>query len=310
MNDLPEYINKQVGFVFDPDYIEHRLEDAHPEAPERLKAVMEMLEKSELTEELKMLPPASIDVMPYIKMIHPDDHICSVEGTAYDESICRKAVAGAIAGVDAVCRDGLRSAFCAVRPPGHHATDEGEAGFCFYNNIAIAARYAQSVYGLNKILIADWDFHHGNGTEWAFYDDSSILFFSTHSKYAFPMTGYSERKGEGTGYGYNINIPLYSEADDNLIIEAFEKTLLPAADRFKPDLVLISAGFDSREEDFLGNFKISDKGFSRLTDIMQDIAATYCQSRLVSILEGGYNPDGLASAVEAHLISLLDYHNS
>jgi acetoin utilization deacetylase AcuC-like enzyme len=224
---------------------------------------------------------------------------------ARQSSICFLAVSGALTAVDLVCRNQLRNAFCAIRPPGHHAKNSGLYGFCFFNNVAIAARYAQIKYRLRNILIVDWDYHHGNGTEWAFYNDPSILFFSTHRLNAFPYTGFAERRGKGRGYGYNINVPLLKGADDRDILNAFDRELLPAVERFKPELVLISAGFDSRENDPLGDFVVTDDGFARLTALTKSIANQYADSRIISLLEGGYNPEGLAMAVESHIAELL-----
>ena len=202
-------------------------------------------------------------------------------------------------------RGQVMNAFCALRPPGHHAADAGENGYCFYNNVAIAARYAQKKYKMNRVLIVDWDYHRGNGTEWAFYEDPSVLVFSTHERKAVPGTGFAERKGKGGGLGYNINVPLPPGADDRAILDAFESKMTPAAERFKPDLVLISAGFDSREGDLLGDFAVTDDGFAKLTRRMMTIAETHANSRLVSVLEGGYNIEGLALAVESHIRTLL-----
>lgn len=293
------------GFVSDPRYLDHIIEPNHPESPVRLKAINKRLEASGLLDSLVKLKP-TVDPLPYIPMVHSEDHISLVKKQAGNESICRLAVSGALSGVDAVCSGKVKNAFCAVRPPGHHAQNDGEFGFCFYNNIAIAAKYAQKKYNLKRILIIDWDFHHGNATEWAFYDDPSVLFFSTHALAVFPVTGYPDRTGKGEGLGYNINVALLARAGDEEVMAAFQDKLLPAAEKFKPDLVLISAGFDSRKDDTLGYFTITDKGFSKLTAFVMDIAAKYADGRIVSVLEGGYNTEGLASAVEAHLRPLMN----
>ena len=192
------------------------------------------------------------------------------------------------------------------RPPGHHAKNTGqEEGFCYYNHIAIAARYAQQHYDLKKVLIIDWDFHHGNGTEWAFYSDPSVLYFSTHDMFAYPGTGSPSRTGEGDGEGFNINVHLDCGATDDDIINAFQTKLLPAVEQFKPDLILISAGFDSRQDDLLGCHNISDQGFIKLTETVKILANKHCQGKIVSLLEGGYNLQGNASAVTAHINALM-----
>jgi acetoin utilization deacetylase AcuC-like enzyme len=191
----------------------------------------------------------------------------------------------------------IKNAFCAIRPPGHHAHDntahydgrgQGE-GFCFFNNVAIAARYAQKVYNCKNILILDWDYHHG------------------HALYAYPGTGSEDKHGTGDGLGYNLNVPFHGYADDSDIIDAWNNKLMPKLDelQFKPDFVFISAGFDSREDDLLGTFSFSDSCFSELTKIAMGIADTHCQGRLISTLEGGYNPEGQAQAVCAHVEALL-----
>ncbi len=295
---------KGTGFVFHPLYAEHSLGFGHPESPERLNAIIKRLKTSGLNKKLKMIKPAG-DAMPHIRGIHTQHHIELVEGQAFDESICRLTVSGALTAVDAVCSGKIRNAFCALRPPGHHATDFGEYGFCFYNSIAIAARYAQQKYHLKKILIIDWDYHHGNGTEWAFYEDPTVLFFSTHALHDFPQTGDPDRTGEGKGKGYNINVPLPSGADDQTILKAFKEKLVPAVESFQPDLILISAGFDGRKDDTLGDFQFTDEGFVELTRLVMSLADQYAESRIVSLLEGGYNTEGLASAVEIHLRTLL-----
>ena len=292
------------GLVTDKRYLRHFQNATHPESPQRLRAISQRLKSSGLDKVLIHIPPTT-DALRYIGKIHPESHIKLVAKQAADESICRLAVSGVLSAVDAVCTGKVKNAFCAIRPPGHHATDTGEYGFCFYNNIAIAARYAQQKYGLKKILIVDWDYHHGNGTEWVFYDDPTVLVFSTHALYAFPRTGAANRIGTGKGQGFNINVPLSHGAGDKEILKAFNEQLLPAANKFRPDLVLVSAGFDSRQDDPLGDFTVTDTGFAELTRLIMAIATKYSNSRLVSTLEGGYNTVGLALAVEAHIKSLM-----
>ena len=292
------------GLVIDDRYLRHTMGMGHPESPERLKAILRRLKSSGMDKAARSIAP-SVDPISYIRTVHPESHINRIAEQSHDELICRLAVSGALAAVDAVCTGEVTNAFCAVRPPGHHASHTGEYGFCFYNNVAIAARYAQMKHKLSRILIVDWDYHHGNGTEWAFYDDPTVLFFSTHALYAFPGTGSADRTGEGKGKGFNINVPLPHGANDKMILNAFKEKLVPAANTFRPDLVLISAGFDSRKDDLLGDFAVTDAGFVELTKLVMSIAATYSCSRVVSILEGGYNTEGLALAVESHVRTLI-----
>lgn len=295
----------KTGLVSDARYLEHTQGGTHPESPERLKAIHQQIEKSGVDQLLTPIVP-TVDPSPYIKLVHSEEHIGVAAKQAHDDAICRLAVSGALSAVDAVCSGKVRNAFCAIRPPGHHAANNGEYGFCFYNNVAVTARYAQKKHKLKKILIVDWDYHHGDGTEWAFYDDPSVLLFSTHALYAFPGSGFAERTGEGEGKGFNINVPLPRRADDKAVLKAFREQLLPAAEKFKADLVLISAGFDSRHDDLLGDFNFTDQGFAELTKLVMSIADKHCDSKVVSLLEGGYNVKGLALATESHLRALLD----
>jgi acetoin utilization deacetylase AcuC-like enzyme len=307
------------GFIFDQRYIKHSLGSAHPESPKRLLAIRKILNNNGIVKELVSIDPLTDYELlsKAILEVHSQTHLRSIRECGEKTDVIFLAVGGVLAAVDAVMKEQIQNAFCAVRPPGHHAHNDGPhcdgwfqgEGFCFFNNIAIAARYAQEKYQCKNILIVDWDFHHGNGTEWAFYDDPSVFYFSTHSLYSYPMTGFPNRIGKGSGRGYNLNVPLPAGAGDKEIISAWEEQLLPALDKlhFQADLVLISAGFDSRKDDQLGNFKITDLGFSRLTEMALKIAESHCQNRLVSILEGGYNPSGLARAVYAHLKKLVEY---
>jgi acetoin utilization deacetylase AcuC-like enzyme len=295
----------KTGYIFHKRFIDHVLEPGHPESPERLVEIERQMAESGLDKKVVHLPFLD-DPMPYIKMNHSDERIEFVKNIPGTGSIAELAVAGALGAVKAVSEGTVDNAFCALRPPGHHAYENrGEEGFCFYNNIAIAAKYAQSL-GHKKILIIDWDYHHGNGTEHSFYSDPTVLFFSTHHWYAFPGSGDPSKKGSGEGKGFNINVPLDPGSTDTDIFQAWEKHLIPAANEFKPDFILISAGFDGRREDLLGCLAISDSGFYRLTKMAMEIAEKHCNGRIVSFLEGGYHLFGNAKAATTHVTALLE----
>jgi acetoin utilization deacetylase AcuC-like enzyme len=292
------------GLVFPEAFLDHEIEPGHPESPERLRAVAERIRLSGLGAHFAPIEPIP-DPYPSIAAVHSQAHIRGVRALPVTGDTAARAAAGALAAVDAVCRGELRNAFCAVRPPGHHAHDSGgEEGFCYYNNVAIAARHAQAAHGLSRICIIDWDYHHGNATEEFFYRDPSVLFFSTHRWRTYPGTGDPARRGEGPGLGYTINVDLGPGATDKAMLDAWERAFLAKAEAFRPELVLISAGFDSRKDDWLGDFRIGDDTFRRLTRMAMDLASGSAQGRVVSLLEGGYNPAGLADAVAAHLETL------
>ncbi len=295
------------GYVFEDACMGYELDFGHPESPERLAAIKAKMAEAGLDKKLLRLSPLA-GVVSHIRKIHTDAHVKSIQGTRTIGPIADLAVGGALAAVKAVCEGGARNAFCAMRPPGHHALNTGrEEGFCFYNNVAIAARYAQNVCKWAKVLIVDWDFHHGNGTEAAFYEDPTVLYFSTHYALAYPGTGHPDKEGSGRGLGFNINVHLPCGTGDDDIIEVFNSVLTPRANAFAPDFVLISAGFDGRANDKLGCFDITDGGFAALTRIVMDIAHEHCGDRIVSVLEGGYTPEDLACAVHAHVKTLLEY---
>ena len=216
------------------------------------------------------------------------------------------AAGGVLEAVDAVMDRRIKNAFCAVRPPGHHALKNRAMGFCLFNNVAIAAKYIQKKHKLAKVLIVDWDVHHGNGTQAAFYDDPTVFYFSTHQSPFYPGSGNANEKGEGKGAGFTLNVPLPAGSGDAEYEKAFEEKLKPAAAAFKPDFVLISAGFDAAQDDLLGRMKVSPAGYATLTRIVKGIAEKYCQGRLVVTLEGGYNLEALAASVEAHVRALKE----
>lgn len=297
----------KTGYISSPIFLQHHIGPRHPESPDRMKFIHRAVSDSGLLSRLSTL---GFNKNPgnWIETVHSLNHIASIKkNSPLAHRVAIAGVGACLAAVEQVAAGSLNNVFCAIRPPGHHALNTGrEEGFCYYNNVAIVARYAQQEYGLKKILIIDWDYHHGNATETMFYDDPSVLYFSTHDQFAYPGTGDPAKKGSGKGTGYNINIHLPCGTNDKDIIDVFESVLIPAAFAFQPDMVLISAGFDSRKEDLLGCFNITDEGFRRLTTIALQIAYEFCDRRLVSILEGGYNLNGNASAVVTHISTLLD----
>jgi acetoin utilization deacetylase AcuC-like enzyme len=201
-------------------------------------------------------------------------------------------------------KGGAENAFCIVRPPGHHASASRGMGFCLFNNIAIAARYAQRRYGAERVAIADWDVHHGNGTQDIFYSDPSVFFFSTHQSPWYPGTGAANETGEGPGEGTTLNCPFPAGSGRDQIASAFREKFQPRMDDFRPDLIMLSAGFDSRLGDPLGRFILTDSDFSDLTTLLLEIAHKHARGRLISVLEGGYDLNGLSRAVYAHVHSL------
>jgi len=214
------------------------------------------------------------------------------------------AAGGVLNVVDAVISGKVRNAYAAVRPPGHHATPDRGMGFCIYNNVAIAARYLQKKHGIGRVLIVDWDYHHGNGTQDIFYNDGSVFYFSTHHYGAYPGTGSAQETGQGAGSGKILNVPMTPGAGDAQFLQAFEAKLVPATRNFKPDFILISAGFDSMRNDVLGQFDITPQGYAAMTRIVMKLADEFSHGRVVSVLEGGYRLDGLGESVVAHVKAL------
>jgi len=295
----------ETALVLDDRFLEHVISSNHPESPQRYQYILDHLRQTHILDKVKVLKP-SVDAEPYLKAVHSQQHIDAIKlQSEQTHHLAVLATSGLLTAVDAVFESHVDNAMSVSRPPGHHALNTGkEEGFCYYNHIAVAARYAQQKHDIKKVLIVDWDYHHGNGTEAAFYDDPSVLFFSTHDKFAYPGTGGENRKGQGEGYGFNINVHLACGATDEDILNAFKTVLIPKVKTFKPELILVSAGFDSRQDDLLGCHNITDEGFRKLTLLVKQLANQYCQGRLVSVLEGGYNLAGNASAVSTHLDAL------
>ncbi len=286
-----------------------------PERPQRYDAVVDALAKSSYFSALK----------PYQSRSAADEEILACHSKAYVEEVKREIESGAkklstgdtwvsrksfraahyacgagCVAIDAVVGGEVKNAFCVTRPPGHHASADRGMGFCIFNNAAIAARYAQHKHKLGKVLIVDWDVHHGNGTQDIFYRDDSVFYFSIHQSPWYPWTGRREETGSGKGLGTTLNCPVVRGAGRKQFLAAFHDLLAPALNRFQPELVIISAGFDAREGDPLGRLELTDEDYRDLTGLVLEMARQHAKGRVVSILEGGYSLSGLASAAVAH----------
>ena len=299
---------------------DHRTPHGHPERVERFEAVLRALGSSGLADRMQALDCDEVG-FETLRLCHGADYVELVEreigagnrmlstGDTHvargSLSAARMAVGAVCSAVDSVLTGPVKQAFCALRPPGHHARPEQGMGFCIFNNVAIGARHAIERHGLQRVLIVDWDVHHGNGTQDIFYEDPSVLFFSTHQSPWYPGTGMRDETGAGAGADTTINCPFPAHTGREQILGAFRDRLLPAAAAFAPELVMISAGFDSRLGDPLGQFRLADGDFAELTRLLQDLADKHADGRLVSALEGGYSLAGLAASVQSHVGALL-----
>lgn len=309
-----------LAILHDPACVRHRPGPGHPESPERYGAVMGALTEAGLLLDAAVLPGrgASRDELErvhrpaYLDKAEAEIRDGAAELSTGDVQVCPEswetalwAAGTALAGVEAVLDGQARRAFCVLRPPGHHATADRGMGFCILNNVALAARHAQARHGLRRALIIDWDLHHGNGTQDIFYEDGSVFYFSTHQSPLYPGTGLAHETGRGPGLGTTLNVPLRAGSGRAEVMAAFQQGLLPAAEAFRPELVLISAGFDARAGDPLGDLRLTDEDFYDLTRLVCGIADRHAGGRVVSVLEGGYNLAGLGLAAAAHVRGLL-----
>ncbi|MEX2581053.1 MAG: histone deacetylase [Verrucomicrobiales bacterium] len=308
------------GLLLDPAFRDHDPGEHHPESPGRIAAIEEKLTASGLAGKCRALEKRSA-TDDEIRLVHHARYLATVldeiDGRSSGQlstgdtnygpnslEVARGAAGGLLNAVDGVVAGKLDNAFCAVRPPGHHATPDRGMGFCIFNNAAIAARYAQRKHGLERVVVVDWDVHHGNGTQDIFYEDGSVFYFSTHQSPWYPGTGAKDETGAGEGRGATLNVPLPAGSGMDEIGAAFRGDFARKMKDFKPDLVVVSAGFDSRAGDPLGQLTLTDDDFAALTDILLETAAEYAGGRLVSVLEGGYDQSGLAKAAAAHLATL------
>ena len=309
------------GLLYDPVFLKHITSAGHPEQPKRASHAYEGIVREGLDH--KTIPLiCSPCQQEHLNRVHTKEYLSQAEKditsglpqlSTGDTSVCKnswdvalRTTGGIVEATSKIFGGAIDRAFCLSRPPGHHATQSHGMGFCIFNHAAVAARYAQSVHGAEKVLVVDWDVHHGNGTQDIFYEDESVYFFSTHQSPWYPGTGSREETGSGQGLGYNRNHPLSAGAGYTEIVEnAFADDLAHRMNRYRPDLVIISAGFDSKLGDPLGQFRLTDEDFSKLTQIIRSIAKEHCNGRILSILEGGYHLEGLSQACVAHLKALI-----
>jgi acetoin utilization deacetylase AcuC-like enzyme len=314
-----------LALIKDDRYLEHNPGEGHPESPNRLRVIHELIE-SEFGD-LPLIAPrlATVDEL---ALVHEPSYIQTVaatEGRAHSQldpdtglsarsyEIARLAAGGLLQGVDTLMTLDPghlppSSIVAFVRPPGHHAEPDRGMGFCLFNNIAIAAAYAKKKYGLKRVLIVDWDLHHGNGTQHAFYEDPSVLYFSSHQYPYYPGSGGFEETGSGTGEGFTVNAPFPTGFGDAEYLSVYNEILRPIALEYKPELVLVSAGFDPYVHDPLGGMKVTGEGFGGLALMVRDIAERSCKGKTLIALEGGYNPQGLREGVRSVLNAFLKPH--
>ena len=308
-----------VGIVYDERYLAHDA-PGHPERAARLSAVREALTEAGLWARLTPIPARRADDAGLVR-VHSPEHIERVRGTAdgggivwfdADTYACpasaeaaQVAAGGVCAAVDAVMDGGVSSAFCAVRPPGHHALRDRAMGFCLFNNVAVAARYARGVRGVGRVLIIDWDVHHGNGTQAIFYGDGDVMYVSTHQWPFYPGTGAADDAGEGGGEGATLNYPLSCGAGDEELLAALDDGLNEAGG-FEPEFIFISAGFDGHRDDPLAGLRLTEQAYAEATRRIRRLADRTAGGRVVSVLEGGYDLDSLGRSVAAHVAALVE----
>jgi acetoin utilization deacetylase AcuC-like enzyme len=313
----------RTGIVKDRRYLEHTMGIAHPESPTRLEVLYRMLENEVTFPYLAIEPrPATrkeielVHTPAYVKLIGETagkervylDPDTSTSARSYEVALL--AAGGLLKAVDLITESRIQNAFALVRPPGHHAEPSQAMGFCIFNNVAVAAAHLIKNHGLRRILIVDWDVHHGNGTQDAFYARNDVLYFSTHQVPLYPGSGYWDETGTGEGAGYTINVPLFSGKSDEDYLFIFQKILSPIAAQYKPEFLLVSAGFDIAEGDTLGAMKISGGGFGALTRELQNIARDHCGNRIAFVLEGGYDYLSLREGVKNVLLQLSGFGES
>ncbi|WP_293866624.1 histone deacetylase family protein [uncultured Alsobacter sp.] len=303
-------------YISHPCFVRHLTPAGHPERPDRIRVVERILEHERFQPLAREASPVA--TLKTLSLAHPESYIRSIEEASPAEGLlqidadtamspgtleaAQRAAGGAVLAVDEVMTKKVANAFSAARPPGHHAERATAMGFCFFNNAAVAARHAQKVHGAERVAIIDWDVHHGNGTQDIFWSDPSVLYCSTHEMPLYPGTGAASETGE---HNTIVNVPLRAGDGGAEFREAFEVGILPRVEAFRPDLIIISAGFDAHVRDPLANLNLVEADFGWATAQLMDIADKSCEGRVVSLMEGGYDLEGLARSVAAHVMTLM-----
>jgi acetoin utilization deacetylase AcuC-like enzyme len=316
-------MSNRTGFLYDDKYQEHLTGNYHPEVPDRLPAVYRGIQEAGLLEQLTLIKAVPADLK-WVETVHDPDYIerlqkaCNSGSNIFDSpdnqmcpatfEVSLLAVGGILEATRLVMESELDNAFCAVRPPGHHAEVSQAMGFCYFNNIAIAARYIQQKWDIQRIGIVDFDVHHGNGTQHIFERDSTVFYYSIHQHptFAYPGTGREFEIGKDAGRGYTKNSPLLPGQGDNEYKQVLQRDLIPAFEDFRPEVILVSSGFDAHIEDNMSDIKLTTEGFTWVIKLIVELAAKHAQGRLISVLEGGYSIRRLPELARNHVKVLLN----
>lgn len=309
----------KTALVYDDLFLKHKNGEKHPECPERLEFISRMLNETGIIQEL-LLPEPRDATRGEITAVHTPEHYEFVKSTKgidftsidsdtsanrYSFDAALRGSGGFISSLDGISKGDFSNAFTLPRPPGHHAERDRAMGFCLFNHVAVGAAYLLS-QGYKRILIVDWDVHHGNGTQDIFYDRSDVLYFSTHQFPFYPGTGSLNETGSGKGKGYTVNVPMAARMNDEDYITVFNSILTPVADQYDPDFILVSAGFDSYFLDPLGGMEVTENGFAAMTRFIMKEADNHCNGRVAFVLEGGYNIQGLYTIMQSVFEEMLD----
>jgi acetoin utilization deacetylase AcuC-like enzyme len=309
------------AFLTASAYLEHDSGPGHPECPQRVSHAVQYLEAEGILGDTLNISPLAAP-LEALEKVHTPEHIERIESLSQRGSLvaetpdtvvspatyaaARLASGAVIQAVDAVMQNNASNAFCLHRPPGHHAERSQAMGFCYFNHIAVGARHLLEAHGLDRVAIVDWDVHHGNGTQHTFEDSAEVFFFSIHQAPHWPFTGASNEKGSGPGLNTTLNFPVSAGSGSTEYFTAFDDVLWPALEKFNPDFILLSAGFDAHRNDPLGNINLREADFSTLTDKIMHMSQSLCQGRLVSVFEGGYDWQATSASLSAHMKRLMD----